>query len=125
MTASTGPDRVGVKVTLLTINADDNAYKVRIDTRPEGRYRNADGSLRTPLRFTLDEIGGDHTTELAEGQWMPLREATLTADGDTSLYPFDTHHIPLEIAITDERGEPVPITVDLRAGLAPGGPQLH
>ncbi|WP_026422274.1 DUF4436 family protein [Actinokineospora inagensis] len=114
---STTADRVSVKVTLLTINADDNAYKVRVDARPEGRYRNPDGSLATPLRFTLDEIGGNHTTELAEGQWMPLREATLTAEGDTSLYPFDTHHIPLEVAITDPKGDPVPITIDLRAGL--------
>ncbi|TDV40941.1 DUF4436 family protein [Actinophytocola oryzae] len=113
----TDPDRVTIDVTLLTINADDNAYQVRVDAQPQGRYRAADGALTAPLRMTLDEIDGDHTTELAAGQWMPLREATLTADGDTSLYPFDEHHIPLEIAMSDARGEPVPITLDLNTGL--------
>jgi hypothetical protein len=110
-------DRIMIKITLLTVHAEDNAYQVRIDARPQGTYRDPDGGLAVPLRMILEEIGNDHTEELSAGQWIPLRDATLTAEGDTSLYPFDSHEIPLDIAFTDQQGDPVPITVDLHAGL--------
>ncbi|MCS7478717.1 DUF4436 domain-containing protein [Umezawaea endophytica] len=69
------------------------------------------------VQIEIDDIGSEPVETYDAGRRMPLHDLSLTASGDTSLYPFDTHDIPLEISVYDDARNPVPAGLVLQASL--------
>jgi Domain of unknown function (DUF4436) len=115
--SSAGADRIVINASVLEVDPIRGAYQVRLAYRPEGALRSPDGSLTRAVNIEIDDIGSDPVETYDAGKRMPLHDLTLTASGDTSLYPFDSHDIPLEISVYDEARQPVPAALMFQASL--------
>jgi len=110
--AGGSPADLRVEATMLSVDPVLNTYKMRLKYDPQGAYRGGQQTLTRPLDVTVDDVGGEHTRNLAVGRPLPVVDLTLDALGDTSTYPLDSHTFTLELDVRDEHGTPVPTQLD-------------
>ncbi|MDB5083008.1 MAG: hypothetical protein JWP00_4932 [Chloroflexi bacterium] len=100
---TSGPDRVDMLVTVLTIDPIKSIMTVRLDFSPVGAYLAADGkSLNKDVLLQVNSTTGAQDRPFAKGKRMLATEVTLGLDeGDVANYPFDVYKTELDLYMTE------------------------
>lgn len=105
-------DVVRIIATISNVDPLKGDMTVRLENSAEGDLLADDGTLKQDIHILVNSVNGKADYPFKKGESIGPIEYVTSLDGGAFLYPNDRYQAYLEVFVSNDKAEPVPVEVD-------------